>query len=54
MNGGSDSMFWRAAAGSAFGLALGVVWTVRGFGPFLLCTAFVVLGALVVRIINPD
>jgi len=54
MNGDYDRMFWRATAGSAFGLALGVVWTVRGFGAFLLCTALVVLGSIAVRIINPD
>ena len=54
MSDRSDRVFWRGTVGSAFGLALGVVWTVWGFSAFLLCTVFVVLGSLAVRIINPD
>lgn len=54
MNGGSDSMFWRATAGSAFGLTLGIVWAQWGFRAFLLCTVFVIIGSIAVRILNPD
>ena len=50
----SDRTFWRATAGSACGLALGIVWAQWGFRAFLLCTVFVILGALAVRIMNPD
>ncbi|HUS81528.1 MAG TPA: hypothetical protein VM283_09695 [Armatimonadota bacterium] len=49
-----DRMFWRATAGSAFGLALGIVWAQWHLGWFLLCTAFVILGSLAVRILHPD
>lgn len=50
----SDRTFWRAAAGSACGLALGIVWAQWGFSDFLLCTLFVILGSLAVRILHPD
>lgn len=50
----SDRMFWRATAGSACGLALGIVWAQWGFRGFLLCLVFVILGSLAVRILHPD
>jgi len=49
-----DRMFWRATAGSACGLALGIVWAQWGFRAFLLCTVFAILGSLAVRILHPD
>lgn len=38
--------FWRCTAGSAFGLALAVVWMVKGFPWFLLAAALTVVGGL--------
>ena len=50
----TDKLFWRATAGSACGLALGIVWAQWGFRYFLLCTAFVIVGSIAVRILHPD
>jgi len=50
----SDRMFWRATAGSACGLALGIVLAQWGWADFLLCTVFVILGSVAVRILHPD
>ena len=49
-----DRMFWRGVAGSACGLALGIVWAQWGFRAFVLCTVFVILGSLAVRILQPE
>ncbi len=54
MGDGGDRMFWKAAAGSACGLSLGIVWAQWGPRYFLLCTVFVILGSVAVRILHPE
>ncbi len=42
----SNIDFWRCTVGSAFGLALALVWIKMGFGPFLGAAALVILGGV--------
>ncbi|MGD9495285.1 MAG: hypothetical protein AB7Y46_03135 [Armatimonadota bacterium] len=38
--------FWRCMAGSAFGLALAVIWVKMGFGAFALAAALTIVGGV--------
>ncbi len=41
--------FWRCTVGSAFGLALALVWIKMGFGPFCGAAALTIVGGVAAR-----